>query len=243
MWDPETDQKIDDQTNSVWYFGQNGGLNFNPDPDDPDGIVPRPVEDPGFGWNLPAGTTTISDQTGQVLFYTDGQTVWDLNGNVMEGGQDIGGDNSSSQSVVAVPIPQEESLYYLFTTESASGGSNQVKFSLVDIKGENPSGVGSVVSGDNFLFSPGTEQAAALTAGDTTWMMFHEMGNNSFRAYPITNEGIGQPVISSAGSDHNFGTGVGTMKFIPMEANWLLPSMMEEKIKLKFLILIRTLVF
>ncbi|MDN3671298.1 hypothetical protein QWY93_18665 [Echinicola jeungdonensis] len=30
MWDPETDQKIDDQTNSVWYFGQNGGLNFNP---------------------------------------------------------------------------------------------------------------------------------------------------------------------------------------------------------------------
>ncbi|MDN3671300.1 hypothetical protein QWY93_18675 [Echinicola jeungdonensis] len=70
-----------------------------------------------------------------------------------------------------------------------------------------------MVSGDNFLFSPGTEQAAALTAGDTTWMMFHEMGNNSFRAYPITNEGIGQPVISSAGSDHNFGTGVGTMKF------------------------------
>ncbi|MDN3671299.1 hypothetical protein QWY93_18670 [Echinicola jeungdonensis] len=58
----------------------------------------------------------------------------------MEGGQDIGGDNSSSQSVVAVPIPQEESLYYLFTTESASGGSNQVKFSLVDIKGENPVG-------------------------------------------------------------------------------------------------------
>ncbi|MDN3671327.1 hypothetical protein QWY93_18830 [Echinicola jeungdonensis] len=192
MWDPETDQKIDDQTNSVWYFGQNGGLNFNPT------LTTRMELSPAqwktlVGWNLPAGTTTISDQTGQVLFYTDGQTVWDLNGNVMEGGQDIGGDNSSSQSVVAVPIPQEESLYYLFTTESASGGSNQVKFSLVDIKGENPSGVGSVVSGDNFLFSPGTEQAAALTAGDTTWMMFHEMGNNSFRAYPITMRELGNP--------------------------------------------------
>ncbi|UCS93751.1 gliding motility-associated C-terminal domain-containing protein [Echinicola marina] len=215
MWDPVANEKVNDQTNNIWYFGNGAGLDFNPDPDDPNAPVPRPVEDPGFTWDLPAGTTTISDQAGQVLFYTDGQTVWDLNGNPMQGGEDIGGDNSASQSVIAVKVPQEQTLYYLFTTESASGGSNQVKFSLVDIKGENQQGIGSVVSGNNFLFDPATEQSAAISSGDTTWVMFHEMGNNTFRAYPVTSQGVGQSINSSVGSNHDFGTGVGAMKFSP----------------------------
>ncbi|MBD8490190.1 gliding motility-associated C-terminal domain-containing protein [Echinicola sp. CAU 1574] len=215
MWDPVANEKVNDQTNNIWYFGNGAGLDFNPDPDNPDGPLPRPVEDPGFTWDIPAGTTTISDQAGQVLFYTDGQTVWDLNGNVMQDGDDIGGDNSSAQSVIAVKVPQEQTLYYLFTTESSGGGSNTVKFSLVDIKGENQQGVGSVVSSDNFLFSPGTEQSAAIASGDTTWVMFHELGNNTFRAYPVTSEGVGQSVNSSVGTDHGFSSGVGSMKFSP----------------------------
>ncbi|MCH7406201.1 gliding motility-associated C-terminal domain-containing protein [Belliella aquatica] len=206
IWD------LPDQSNNVWYFGDGAGLDFNPDPDDPDGPTPRPVSHPN---NIPAGTTTISDETGQVLFYTDGQTVWDLNGDVMENGENIGGSNQSSQSVLAVPIPQDETIFYLFTTQRAADGSNQVKFSLVDIKAENPLGVGNVVTKDNFLFSPSTEHSAALAAGDTTWVLFHELGNNTFRAYPVSEFGIGQPVFSSVGSAHNFATGVGSMKFSP----------------------------
>lgn len=201
-----------DQSNNIWYFGDGAGLDFNPDPDDPNGPTPRPVFHPN---DIPAGTTTISDEAGQVLFYTDGQTVWDLNGDVMENGENIGGSNQSSQSVLAVPIPQDETIFYLFTTQRAADGSNQVKFSLVDIKAENSEGVGNVVTKDNFLFSPSTEHSAALSAGDTTWVLFHELGNNTFRAYPVTEFGIGQPVFSSAGSAHNFGTGVGSMKFSP----------------------------
>lgn len=214
-WDTENNQPVNDQTNQIWYFGQNAGLDFNPDPDDPDAPVPRPVENPGYEWNLPAGTTTISDQTGQVLFYTDGETIWDLNGNEMENGADLGGDNMSAGSVIAVEVPGEPGLYYLFTTQAASGGSNQANFSVVDLRGENQDGIGNVVSKGNFLFSPSTEHSAALNTGDTTWVMYHEVGNNSFRAYPVSGQGIGQPVISSIGSVHNFGTGVGTMKFTP----------------------------
>src|SRR5690606_36841964 len=135
----------------------------------------------------------------EVLFYTDGQTVWDLNGNAMQNGNNIGGDNLSSQSVLAVPLPQEETLFYLFTTQTSSGGTNEVNFSLVDIKGDNPDGVGNVVSSDNFLFSPSTQHAAALGAGDTTWVALHELANNTFRFYPVSNEGVGQPVFSSVG--------------------------------------------
>lgn len=206
IWD------LNDQSNNIWYFGDGAGLDFNPDPNNPNGPTPRAVS---HYQNIPAGTTTISDGTGQVLFFTDGETVWDLNGNVMENGDRIGGSNLSSQSVLAVPVPQDETIFYLFTTQTAVDGSNQVKFSVVDIKVENPTGVGNVVSKDNFLFSPSTEQSAALAAGDTTWVLFHELGNNTFRAYPVSIFGIGSPVFSSVGSNHGFNTGVGTMKFSP----------------------------
>ncbi|RAI92004.1 T9SS type B sorting domain-containing protein [Algoriphagus yeomjeoni] len=206
MWD------VQDQTNNIWYFGDGAGLDFNPDPDDPDAPTPRPIAS-RHPQNIPAGTTTISDQAGQVLFYTDGQSVWDLNGDLMENGEDIGGDNSSSQGVIAVPVPGEETLFYLFTTQLSANGTNEAKYSLVDIKSENPTGVGNVVTKDNFLFSPSSEHTAALDAGDTTWVVFHELGNNTFRAYPVSAQGIGQPVLSSVGSDHGFNSGVGTMKF------------------------------
>ncbi|MFD2202129.1 gliding motility-associated C-terminal domain-containing protein [Shivajiella indica] len=206
IWD------LPDQSNNIWYFGDGAGLDFNPDPDNPDGPLPRPV---GHNRDIPAGTTTISDETGQVLFFTDGQSVWDLNGDLMENGDDIGGDNTASESVIAVPIPQNQTVFYVFTTQSSANGSNQVKYSVVDIKTENPTGVGSVVTKDNFLFSPSTEHSAALASGDTTWVMFHELGNNTFRAYPVSQFGIGQPVFSSVGSNHNFNTGVGSMKFSP----------------------------
>lgn len=206
IWD------LEDQSNNVWYFGDGAGLDFNPDPNDPNGPVPRPV---GHNQNIPAGTTTISDETGQVLFFTDGESVWDLNGDLMANGDSIGGSNQSTQSVLAVPVPQDETIFYLFTTQQASDGSNQVKFSVVDIKVENPTGVGNVVTKDNFLFSPSTEHSAALASGDTTWVLFHELGNNTFRAYPVSIFGIGSPTFSSVGSNHGFNTGVGTMKFSP----------------------------
>ncbi|WPR73781.1 gliding motility-associated C-terminal domain-containing protein [Algoriphagus sp. NG3] len=206
MWD------VQDQTNNIWYFGDGAGLDFNPDPDDPEAPTPRPIES-RHPQNIPAGTTTISSQDGEVLFYTDGQSVWDLNGNLMENGDDIGGENQSSQGVLAVPVPGEETLFYLFTSQVSASGDNVSKYSLVDIKSENPTGVGNVVTKDNFLFSPSTEHTAALDAGDTTWVMYHELGNNTFRAYPVSAQGIGQPVFSSVGSNHGFNSGVGAMKF------------------------------
>ncbi|PSL02602.1 gliding motility-associated C-terminal domain-containing protein [Cecembia rubra] len=206
IWD------LPDQSNNIWYFGNGAGLDFNPDPDDPNAPVPRPVS---HNQNIPAGTTTISDETGQVLFFTDGESVWDLNGDLMNNGENIGGNNQASEGVIAVPVPQNQTIFYVFTSQRAADGSNRVSYSVVDIKTDNPTGVGSVVTKNNFLFSPSTEHSAALASGDTTWVLFHELGNNTFRAYPVSQFGIGQPVFSSVGSNHGFNTGVGSMKFSP----------------------------
>ena len=206
IWD------IEDQSNNIWYFGDGAGLDFNRDPDDPNASTPRPIETP-HPQDIPAGVTTVSDQTGQVLFYTDGQTVWDLNGDPMQNGEDIGGDNLSSSSVLAVPIATDETLYYLFTTQLGAGGQNEVRYSLVDIKGDNPDGIGNVVTKDNLLFSPSTQHSAAFNSGDTIWVAFHEKGNNTYRLYPVNDDGIAQPVFNSVGSNFDFGDGSGTMKF------------------------------
>ncbi|MFN3996966.1 gliding motility-associated C-terminal domain-containing protein [Algoriphagus sp.] len=206
IWD------LPDQSNNIWYFGDGAGLDFNPDPNDPNAPTPRPIAQ-RHPQNIPAGTTTISDQAGEVLFFTDGNSVWDLNGNLMENGDNIGGDNSSSQSVIAVAVPQQQTLYYLFTTQATANGTNTVSYSLVDIKAGNQTGVGNVTTKGNFLFSPSTEHSAAFSGGDTTWVMFHELGNNTFRAYPVSSQGIGRPVLSSVGSNHGFNSGVGAMKF------------------------------
>ena len=208
MWD------VPDQSNNIWYFGNGAGLDFNPDPDDETAPVPRPIAT-AHPQSIPAGTSTISDQAGQVLFYTDGQSVWDLNGTLMENGSAIGGSNTASQAVLAVPVPTQSTLFYLFTTQSSGSGTNVVSYSLVDIKAENTTGVGNVVTKNNFLFSPSTEHSAALSAGDTTWVLFHELGNNTFRAYPVSSQGIGQSVNSSVGSIHGYNSGVGAMKFSP----------------------------
>jgi hypothetical protein len=208
MWD------VPDQSNNIWYFGNGAGLDFNPDPDDETAPVPRPIAT-AHPQSIPAGTSTISDQAGQVLFFTDGQSVWGLNGTLMENGSAIGGSNTASQAVLAVPVPTQSTLFYLFTTQSSGSGTNAVSYSLVDIKAENTTGVGNVVTKNNFLFSPSTEHSAALSAGDTTWVVFHELGNNTFRAYPVSSQGIGQSVNSSVGSIHGYNSGVGAMKFSP----------------------------
>jgi hypothetical protein len=52
--------------NNNWYYGRNAGLNFNTSP-------PSPIYS-----NLVSteGTAAISDPLGNLLFYTDGLTVW-----------------------------------------------------------------------------------------------------------------------------------------------------------------------
>ncbi|WP_235893368.1 T9SS type B sorting domain-containing protein [Litoribacter populi] len=201
VWD------IDDPKNNIWYFGDGAGLDFNPGPEGEDLPVPRPIPS-RHPSNMPAGVTTISDAAGEVLFYSDGETVWDANGVVLA--ENIGGDQNVAQSVLAVAVPQDETLYYLFTI-----GNGEAKFSTVDIKGSTETGFGSVPTQDNFLFSTSTEKMAAV-GSDPTWVIFHEAGNNTFRAYPVGPQGIGQPVFSAVGQNHNFDAGeIGAMKLSP----------------------------
>src|SRR5690606_28863540 len=155
------------------------------------------------------GTSVISDRNGQVILSTDGSTVYDKVGDVISPPGGIGGNNTSTQSALIIPVPGDETLFYIFTTQEVEGGTFELRYSLFDLKENN--GLGALVTVNQLLFKPSTERIT----GDDNWLIAHEFGNDSFRAYPITPEGIGNPVISAIGSDHtttNLANGQGYMK-------------------------------
>jgi len=202
----------ENQTSNIWYFGNGAGLDFNEEVGlDP---PPRSITE-AHAMNAPAGTSTISDANGDVLFYTNGTSVWNRENGVMPNGSQIGGDSTAIQAVIIIPFPDDETLYYLFTTENVYGENTyQLKYSIVDMKADN--GNGDVILKDIVLYANNTERLASFEGGDGFWLLAHEYGNNTFRAYPITPNGIGRPVLSSQGGIHSYNdakTGQSGMKF------------------------------
>ena len=181
---------LQDQRANVWYFGNRAGIDFNTLP-----AAPLPLDDSAM--DAPEGTSTISDRNGKVIFYTDGDKVYDRTHTEIASG--IGGDPLSAQAALIVPVPGDETLYYIFTTQAIDGTSaNELRYSLFDIKPNG--GLGAVTQQNVLLFAKSTERITA----NGNWLIAHEYGNNTFRAYPITPAGIGDPVYSSIGSDHSF---------------------------------------
>lgn len=153
----------------------------------------------------PEGAAAISEQNGENLFYTDGNIVYDRNHNVMFNGASIGGDNNSTQSSIIIPFPGDETLFYIFTTKAVynPGLDYTLSYSVVDIKEIANGTDGEVVTQDKPLFEKSTERITATNPGGFVWLIAHEIGNNTFRVYPITDQGIGNPVLTSIGSSHD----------------------------------------
>lgn len=188
-----------DQRANIWYFGQNAGIDFNEQPAIP---ITGPL-------NTPEGCSVISDRNGEVIFSTDGVRVYDKNDveitTTLVAGvptpilipPGIGGEQGSTQAALIMPVLDDETLYYIFTTQQVHGSNTyELRYSLYDIKLNN--GDGGLVEYNKLLFTRSTERIT----GSGQWLVAHEYGNNSFRAYPISIDGIGNPIISSEGSDH-----------------------------------------
>lgn len=179
---------LQDQRANIWYFGTHAGIDFNVRP-------PQPLNVSAM--DAPEGCAIICDRNGQVIFYTDGNSVWDKT-NTLITTLPIGGDLASTQSSLVVPVPGDETLYYIFTTQAINGTSaNEVRYSLFDLKLN--AGKGAVVQQNILLFAKSTERITA----NGNWLVIHELGNSSFHAYPISAQGIGDPVITDIGSIHS----------------------------------------
>jgi hypothetical protein len=195
--------------NNIWYFGKNAGLDFN-------GATPVPLQNGAN--NTTEGTASICDpRTGALLFYSDGNTVWDASHQPMPNGSGLYGHYSSTQSALIVPVPGSRSRYYLFTTDDASDPPTYgLNYSIVDMT--RASGKGDVVVKNRPLVRPALEGQCGYynCDRDEYWVVAHGMGDNLFYAYRVTTAGIGSPVITPIGRIRGGATGsVGALTFSP----------------------------
>ncbi|HET8861200.1 PKD domain-containing protein [Marivirga sp.] len=179
------------QKSNFWYFGDGAGIDFN-NPDGPVAVTDGNIE-------AEEGCATVSDDNGDLLFYTNGDVVWDSEHEVMANGTDLGGDPAASQGVIAVAHAGDPSLYYLFLNEDVSSDSNAFSYAIIDMKLNE--GLGDVVLKNRKLYTKSTEKVAAQGVENTN-VLTHELGSNSYRLYPVNIDGINAPEYISQGSDY-----------------------------------------
>ncbi|WP_242928594.1 gliding motility-associated C-terminal domain-containing protein [Pontibacter vulgaris] len=142
------------QTN-VWYFGNaKAGLDFNQAP-------PRVLSNGAMVAS--EGVATMADSTGKLLFYTNGESIWNREHRVMVNGSGMDGHVSARQGVVIVPQPGSKNQYFVFTTDAFENKfAKGLRYSVVDMARQD--GLGEVVSKNTFLH-PLSEENLTATGG------------------------------------------------------------------------------
>ncbi|TGE19285.1 YncE family protein [Hymenobacter elongatus] len=194
---------------SIWYFGGQAGLRFSGT------AAPTPLLDGKL--STYEGSAVATNQQGQLLFYTNGELVYNRKHEVMLNGKGLMGSKSSSQSALIVPDPGSGNVFYIFTA-APQGTGNGMRYSVVDMTREG--GFGDVPRANMLLITPVAEKLAAVRHknGRDIWVVGHRWNSNAFVTYLVTADGvITKPILSNVGS-MNAGPGrnaIGCIKFSP----------------------------
>jgi len=177
-----------------WHFGLRQAVSF---------ATGEPVLDPPSAMVAFEGVTSMSDTSGQLLFYTNGGgrpldpllppelqqstgSIWNRNHEVMYDTRgEEGGGFSARQSAVAMPDPAgEEGVYYLFTMEEAEfsiGGDvagqpegRGLSYFIIDMNLNG--GLGGVRTADQRVYTPAYEGLDATPKADGSgyWIVCHD---------------------------------------------------------------------
>lgn len=159
---------------SWWIFGNNAALEFSPNPQN------RSTESFLLNANFQQneGVASISDDNGNLLFFTNGQNVWNRNGDIMPNGTGLFGNGSSTQSAIIVKAPETAGVYFIFTVDSGIGG-----FAYSRVEMNLNGGLGDIVSGikNIVLLQSSAEKVAATikTNSNNAYVMTFAESNAS----------------------------------------------------------------
>ncbi len=192
------------QYDNIWAFGYGAGIDFNSNP-------PRAIK---TSIRTNEGCASISNDKGQLLFYTDGTTIWDNNNTPMPNGRDLTGSGenvtwSTSQAAVIVPMPGQRKKYYVFSLGSAEYNKyGWLYYCIVDMALNG--GKGDVVTGmKSKLLATGLEEVMTAVPGDqcNIWLIVtsrrqiksYNIGSGSIDTIPVVSPKIGLNYVVSAG--------------------------------------------
>jgi len=175
---------------NVWYFGNGAGLDFN--------FTPPAVLENGNalmdGGATMEGAGSISDADGNLVFYTNGKTVFNRNHVTMLNGTGLlGGSGSSAQTGLCLPVNGSTTQYFIFSTDD---GALRSYFSIVDMTLDG--GLGGVSTKNSALVASNCSEAVVAIpeydiSNDPTgesWIIFHDHNSNNFRVYKTSGTAV-----------------------------------------------------
>ncbi len=181
--------------NRKWYFGDHAGLDFNTSPPT---ILNNSASYSHFG------CSTVGDASGNLLFYTDGMTVYDQTHSIMANGTGLGTvTNTNSlqyQYSLIVKQPGNTNIYFIFSNCN-TGSLSGTYYSVVDMS--LAAGIGSVTIKNTCVYLgivSGQMTSIKHCNNSDVWVLTHEHGTANFRAYQVSASGVSvSPVISPVG--------------------------------------------
>ncbi|MEO8087874.1 MAG: hypothetical protein ABI763_13705 [Bacteroidota bacterium] len=201
--------------NSVWVLGDSAGIDFS------NVNNPLPI---GSGMDGRGSTCSISDSTGQLLFYAyniagnGSMTTQVMNHNhqLMESGDSIIGEGWY-QEMVIVPMPDYSSKYYLFSVGLGGLATQGLYYSIIDMSLNG--GLGKVILKNVQLSAEAAFDGITAVKhgnGRDWWLLFKRDGyytiaNNDFYIYFISPSGISVADTQSIG--YLVSTAAGSISF------------------------------
>ncbi len=182
-----------------WYFGNQAGLKF-------ENNLPLPLTNSAM--TQLEGVATMSDINGNLLFYTNGITIYNRNHQVMLNGSGLLSDSSNTQAAFIVPHPGDINKYFVITP-------NPYLYSIINMTLDN--GKGGVEEGNkNILLSSQTSEKIAGVLSDNEediWLITYGSNENRFNVFKVDLNGINTtPVVSDFAIPSGF---YGYMKLSP----------------------------
>jgi gliding motility-associated-like protein len=176
-----------------WIFGINGKLDFSSNP---------PYASPTIiNFGIPFGSSSISDENGNLLFFTNGETVWNKSHQVMINGNELKGSKYGGQSAIIVPNPGNSKQYFIFTTNLylKDYKTDGINYSIVDFSNNS---YGEVTSKNNQILSENSKSICAVKHNNQTdfWVIIHGFGSskgNKFYAFLVDESGVNMSPITS----------------------------------------------
>lgn len=211
--------------NDNWYFGNRGAVNFTSQ---------TPVSIGTSNMNTMEACGSVSDGNGALLFYMNGEQIWNRQNQVMPNGTLIAPyQNDSAQQLAIVKNPQNPKQYYVFTTGENTFTQYIISYSIVDMSlgaiGNNGQPLGDVVANAKnipVLNNTGSQfYSEAITvvpnASDLSYWVLIPNGTKLY-SYKISNQGFsnGNPVVS----DLNFPINLNQHKYYSVKSSPKIPN-------------------
>jgi hypothetical protein len=152
-------------------------------------------------------STAITNDSSEVILYSNGCSIYNKLGEIMKGGDTINGPvngywlsycnigYSDLLGIYPIPNPSNEDQFYLIHNklDLNQTGIFELKYSLVDLK--NDGGLGEVIEKDHVLLHGNLERSAAIRHGNGRdwWIIMPDNYAPIFNRFLLNDTGISGP--------------------------------------------------